>query len=57
MGEYTIRGRFMARDGWAEFEKRADAPNEAIAVDRVYAKLGSDHGLKRTQIDISEVER
>jgi large subunit ribosomal protein LX len=57
MGEYTIRGRFMARDGWAEFEKRADAPNEDIAVDRVYAKLGSDHGLKRTQIDISEVER
>jgi large subunit ribosomal protein LX len=56
MSQHTVRGRFQARNGWAEFEKTADAPNEDVAVDRVYAKLGSDHGLKRTQIEITEVE-
>jgi large subunit ribosomal protein LX len=56
MSEHTVRGRFQTRDGWAEFEKVTEAPNEDVALDRIYAKLGSDHGLKRPQIEISEVD-
>jgi len=56
MSEYTIRGRFQARGGWSTFEKRAEAPNDDVAVERVYAELGSEHRLKRTQIDVEEVE-
>lgn len=55
MSEYTVRGRFQARGGWSSFEKRAEAPNENVARERVYAELGSEHRLKRTQIEVEEV--
>lgn len=55
MSEYTVRGRFQARGGWSSFEKRAEAPNEDVARERVYAELGSEHRLKRTQIEVEEV--
>jgi len=55
MSEFTVTGSFKARDGWQEFEKTIEAPNEDVAEDRAYAEFGSKHGLKRTQVDISEV--
>jgi len=55
MSEYTVRGRFQVRGGWSSFEKRAEAPNENVARERVYAELGSEHRLKRTQIEVEEV--
>lgn len=57
MSEFTISGRYQSRDGWSNFEKSQDAPNEDVAVEHVYSKLGSHHGLKRTQIEIEEVEQ
>jgi large subunit ribosomal protein LX len=56
MSEFTVRGSFPARFGEQDFEKQIDAPNEDVAVERVYTNFGSQHGLKRTQIDIAEVD-
>ncbi len=53
--DYTVRGRFQARNGWATFEKRVTAPNESVAEEHVYSQLGSQHRLTRQQIRIDEV--
>lgn len=55
MSEFTVRGRFQSRDGRQNFEKVVEAPNEAVARERVYAAFGSEHGLERTQVDLEEV--
>ena len=57
MSTYTVRGSFPARDGPQAFEKEVEAPNEDVAVERTYAEFGSRHGLKRTRIDVAEVEQ
>lgn len=56
MSEFTVRGRFQSRDGRQAFEKTVDAPNEDVARERVYAAFGAEHGLKRTQVDLEEVD-
>ena len=56
MSEFTVRGRFQARGGHQSFEKTVEAPNENVARERAYAAFGSEHGLKRTQVDLEEVE-
>jgi large subunit ribosomal protein LX len=55
MSEYTVSGRFQARDGWQSFETTVEAPNEDVARERTYANVGSRHGKKRTQVELSEV--
>jgi large subunit ribosomal protein LX len=55
MDQYSVSGRFRTREGWQPFEKRVEAENEDVAVEHVYAAFGSQHNLKRTQVDISEV--
>jgi large subunit ribosomal protein LX len=55
MSQFTVRGRFQNRDGWAPFEKVIEADNENVAQEWTYSKLGSEHNLKRTQIEIEEV--
>jgi len=56
MSEFTVSGSFQSRDGHLEFEKTVEAPNDEVARDRIYSRIGSQHGLRRTQIDIEEVE-
>lgn len=56
MPAFTVSGRFQARDGFEEFTTSLDAVNDDVAVEHVYSRLGSQHGLKRTQIEISEVQ-
>lgn len=56
MSTYTVTGRFQLRDGWSPFETAVDAPNDAVAIERCYANLGSRHGLERNQIEVEEVE-
>lgn len=56
MDNYTVSGQWKARDGWQTFEKQVEADNEDVAVEHVYADFGSKHGLKRTQVDIEEVQ-
>jgi len=55
MSQFAVSGRFQSRDGYSNFEKVVDAPNDDVAREHVYAKLGSEHGLKRTQIEIEGV--
>lgn len=56
MSEFTVRGRFPARYGEQDFEKLIDAPNEDVAVEHVLSQFGSQHGLKRIQIEIDGVD-
>ncbi len=56
MSTFTVRGRFPARYGEQAFEKTIEAPNADVAVEHVYSNLGSQHGFKRTQIDIDGVD-
>jgi len=55
MSTFTVRGNFPARDGPQEFEKEVEAPNEDVATEHVLSQFGSQHNLKRTQIEITEV--
>lgn len=55
MTEFTVRGSFKARDGWQTFERSVETPTENVARERVFAEFGSEHGLKRTQIEIEDV--
>ncbi|PSP94668.1 50S ribosomal protein L18a [Halobacteriales archaeon QS_4_62_28] len=55
MSKFTVTGAFESRDGQQPFEKTIEAPNETVARDRIYAAFGSEHGLTRTQVEISEV--
>ncbi|WP_336024079.1 50S ribosomal protein L18Ae [Halobellus salinisoli] len=56
MSDFTVSGRFQSRDGSSEFTTTVEAPNENVARDRVYANIGSQHGLKRTQIELDEIK-
>jgi large subunit ribosomal protein LX len=55
MSTFTVSGRWQSRDGWQPFEKDIEAPNEDVAREHTFAEFGSKHGLKRTQVEISEV--
>jgi large subunit ribosomal protein LX len=55
MSEFVVSGRFQDRIGYRAFEKTVDAPNEDVARERTLANLGSEHGLKRTQVEINGV--
>jgi len=55
MEEYTVTGRWQARDGWQTFEKTIEAENDDVAAEHTYAEFGSKHGLKRAQVEIEEV--
>lgn len=57
MSEFTVQGRFQTRDGWQSFETEQDAPNEDVAVEHTFAEFGSQHNLKRTQVEIEEVDQ
>jgi large subunit ribosomal protein LX len=56
MSEFTVSGRWQARDGWQSFEKELDAENEDVAREHVLAEFGSKHGLNRTQVEIEGVD-
>jgi large subunit ribosomal protein LX len=50
-----VSGRFQSRDGFQPFTKDVDAASESLARERIYTLVGSQHGRKRTQIEIDEV--
>ena len=56
MSEFTVRGSFQSRGGHQDFEKTVEAESESAALDHVYASFGSEHGLRRTQVEIEEVD-
>jgi large subunit ribosomal protein LX len=56
MSEFTVTGRFQGREGYRNFQKTVEAPNEAVARERIFSQMGSEHGLKRTQVEVDEIE-
>ncbi|WIV68510.1 50S ribosomal protein L18Ae [Natrialbaceae archaeon AArc-T1-2] len=56
MSQFTVSGKFASRDGYSSFETAIEAENEDVAREHVLSQLGSRHGLKRTQIELEEVE-
>ncbi|OVE84941.1 50S ribosomal protein L18Ae [Natronolimnobius baerhuensis] len=56
MSQFTVTGQFETRDGSSKFETTIDAENENLAREHTYSQLGSQHGLKRTQIDLESLE-
>jgi len=57
MSQFTVRGSYESRDGRQSFETTVEAENENVAEEHTYANIGSQHNLKRRQIEIAEVER
>lgn len=57
MSEFIVSGRFEVSSGWQQFDKTLEAENEDVATERVLSQIGSQHGLRRTQIEIGEVQR
>lgn len=57
MSEFTVSGRFKTRDGYQAFERTIEAENESVAIEHTYASFGSQHGLKRTQVEIRGVNQ
>ncbi|QFU81980.1 50S ribosomal protein L18Ae [Natronorubrum aibiense] len=55
MSQFTVTGQFKSRDGYAPFETTIDAENENVAREHVLSQLGSQHGLKRSEIELEEV--
>lgn len=56
MSEFTVTGRYRARDGWQVFTKTVEAPNENVAREHILSLVGSQHGVKRTGIELEGVE-
>lgn len=50
-----VSGRFEVRGSWQQFDKTLEAENEDVATEHVLSQVGSQHGLKRTQVEIDEV--
>jgi large subunit ribosomal protein LX len=55
MSQFTVSGRFQTRHGSQEFTKVVEAPNESVAREHVLSQLGSEHNLKRTQVELDGV--
>ncbi|WP_435360044.1 50S ribosomal protein L18Ae [Haloarchaeobius sp. DFWS5] len=56
MSQFTVRGKYKTRDGMSPFETTIEAENEDVAREHTFATFGSKHNLKRTQIEVEEVE-
>ncbi|WP_460922607.1 50S ribosomal protein L18Ae [Salinarchaeum chitinilyticum] len=55
MSEYTVSGRFQAREGWQDFETEVEGANESVAREHAFAEMGARHNLKRRQVELEEV--
>ncbi|MFC7204975.1 50S ribosomal protein L18Ae [Haloferax namakaokahaiae] len=55
MSQFTISGTFTSRGVSHGFTKSVEAPNESVAREHVLSQIGSEHGIKRVKIELSEV--
>ena len=54
--KYYVEGKMKIGTITQKFVKQIDAQSEKRAKEIVLSKIGSDHKLKRTQIEITNVE-
>ncbi|MDD1657429.1 MAG: 50S ribosomal protein L18a [Methanomicrobiales archaeon] len=52
---FMVQGTFFTGQKWRPYEKTVTAPNEKVAVERIYAVMGSKHRLKRREITVEQV--
>ncbi|ELZ95169.1 50S ribosomal protein LX [Haloferax mucosum ATCC BAA-1512] len=55
MSQFIIAGTFTSRGVVHEFTKTVEAPNENVAEEHAYSLIGSEHGIKRTKVELTEV--
>ncbi len=53
---YKITGKFQHYDGKQAFIKEIEAIGEERAIDTVYKLIGSQHHVKRRNIEIDKIE-
>lgn len=56
MSEFTFSGTLSAGREDTSFERTVEAGSEKHAREKLYAELGSEHGVPRSRIAIEEVE-
>ncbi len=55
--KYVISGVMEIKPSPRSFAKTLEAESEKLAVERLYAELGSKHGLKRSKVKVLKVEQ
>lgn len=56
MTEFIISGMFKAGSNRERFKKTVSSQNRNNAIGKVYSLIGSEHGLKRNFIDITDID-
>lgn len=54
--KYTVYGQMYINKEWKSFIKEMEADSDSRVREKTRSRLGSDHGVKRTQIKIDKVE-
>ena len=57
MMNYRVDGTMRLGEETRKFAKVIEANSEKHAREKTYALLGSQHGIRRTEIDIANVEK
>lgn len=53
---FEAKGKFRtAKKWWQPFTKKVEAPNEKMAIEKVYSLIGSNHKVKRNLIKIENI--
>ncbi len=55
--KYVISGSMEIKPSPRNFSKKIEAGSEKLAIERLYAEMGSKHGLKRSKVKVLKVEQ
>ncbi|MFH0817489.1 MAG: 50S ribosomal protein L18Ae [Candidatus Micrarchaeota archaeon] len=55
--KYVINGTMEINPAPRSFSMTIEAKNEKLAVERIYAEMGSKHGLTRRKVKVLKVEQ
>ena len=53
---FEVQGSCRINDEWKPYTKVIEAPNERIAIERVFTLIGSKHRLKRNYIKVDSIK-
>ena len=54
--DFIVKGTFKAGEKRERFTKTVTSQNKNNALEKAYSLIGSEHGLKRKQINVESVE-
>ena len=55
--KYVISGSMEIKPSPRSFSKTIEAGSEKLALERLFAEMGSRHGLKRSKVKVLKVEQ